>query len=147
MRSLPTAYRSLMDVKRDILGGSCSHHMSLITHIIRYYCNSPVEYDVSYVEDKYNKKGLTVAFTKVTSFSIHHLSLYKIYKSCRMAIVHAMGYIQWLEAIKLAASLTYPLKITKGLPISHPNTPPNLHLITIRNSVGLNNGCVGAGGT
>jgi hypothetical protein len=60
MRGLPTAtpvaYRSLMDVKRDILGGSCSHHMSLITHIIRYYCNSPVEYDVSYAEGKYNKK-------------------------------------------------------------------------------------------
>jgi hypothetical protein len=92
MRGLPTAmpvaYRSLMDIKRDILGGSCSHHMSLITHIIRYYCNSPVEYDVSYAEGKYNKKGLTLVFTKVTSISIHHLSLYKIYKSCRVAIVH-----------------------------------------------------------
>jgi hypothetical protein len=92
MRGLPTAtpvaYRSLMDVKRDILGGSCSHHMSLITHIIRYYCNSPVEYDVSYAEGKYNKKGSTLVFTKVTSISIHRLSLYKIYKSCRVAIVH-----------------------------------------------------------
>jgi hypothetical protein len=115
--AMPMAYKSLMDVKRDILGGSCSHHMSLITHIIRYYCNSPVEYDVSYAKDKYNKKGSTVVFTKVTSISIHHLSLYKIYKSCRMAIVHATGYIQWLEAIKQDASLTYPLKITKGLPI------------------------------
>jgi hypothetical protein len=27
----------------------------LVTHIIRY-CNSPVEYDVSYVEGKYNMK-------------------------------------------------------------------------------------------
>jgi hypothetical protein len=92
MRGLPTAtpaaYRSLMDVKCDILGGSCSHHMSLITHIIRYYCNSPVEYDVSYAEGKYNKKGSTLVFTKVTSISIDHLSLYNIYKSCRMAIVH-----------------------------------------------------------
>jgi hypothetical protein len=38
-----------------------------------------------YTEGKYNKKCSILVFTKVTSFSIHHLSSYKIYKSCHMA--------------------------------------------------------------
>jgi hypothetical protein len=43
---------------------------------------------VSNAEGKYNKKGSIRVFTKVTSITIHHLSSYKIYKSCRVAIVH-----------------------------------------------------------
>jgi hypothetical protein len=118
MRGLPTAmpvaYRSLMDIKRDILGGSCSHHMSLITHIIRYYCNSPVEYDVSYAEGKYNKKGLTLVFTKVTSISIHHLSLYKIYKSCRVAIVHVAEHNPAYQKQKENEKLVLTLRATSN---------------------------------
>jgi hypothetical protein len=52
------------------------------------YCNSPIEYDVRHAEGKYNEKGSTLVFTKVTSISIHHLSSYKIYKSYHVAIVH-----------------------------------------------------------
>jgi hypothetical protein len=48
-----------------------------------------------------------------------------------------------LQAIKLLASLTYPLKITKGQTIPHPDTSHNLHLINIQHSVTLNSGCCG----
>jgi hypothetical protein len=82
----PAAYGSLRDVKRSILSGSSSHHLSQVTHIIRY-CNNLVEYDVSYAEGKYNSKDLTIVFTKVTSISIHQLSSYKIYKRCHMTFV------------------------------------------------------------
>jgi hypothetical protein len=41
-----TANRSFGDVECDILGGSGSHHLSRVTHIIRY-CNNPIVYDVS----------------------------------------------------------------------------------------------------
>jgi hypothetical protein len=37
------------DVKRGILGGSGSHHLSQLAYIIRHG-NNPVEYDASYVE-------------------------------------------------------------------------------------------------
>jgi hypothetical protein len=49
MQSLPTASRSLGDVKRGILGGSGSLHLSQLAYIIRH-SNSPIEYDASYVE-------------------------------------------------------------------------------------------------
>jgi hypothetical protein len=48
-----------------------------------------------------------------------------------------------LQAIKLLASLTYPLKIIKGQTMPHPDTSHNLHLIDIRHGVGLNSGCYG----
>jgi hypothetical protein len=47
--SMPTTYGSLEDVKRGILDGSDLHHLSQLAYIIRHG-NSPVEYDVSYVE-------------------------------------------------------------------------------------------------
>jgi hypothetical protein len=61
------------------------------THII-IYCNRIVKYYLSYVEGKYNKKGFTIVFTKVTSISIHHLSSYKIYKSCRVTMVQVVEH-------------------------------------------------------
>jgi hypothetical protein len=48
-----------------------------------------------------------------------------------------------LQAIKLIASLTYPLKITKGQTIPHPDTSHNLHLIDIQHGVELNSRCCG----
>jgi hypothetical protein len=38
--------QTLQDVKYGILGGSGSHHLPLVTHIIRY-CNHRVVYDIS----------------------------------------------------------------------------------------------------
>jgi hypothetical protein len=52
-----------------------------------------------------------------------------------------------LQAIKLLASITYPLKIIKGpltyATMPHPDTSPNLHLINIQHGVGVNSGCCG----
>jgi hypothetical protein len=95
-------------------------------------------------------KILTIAFTKVTSISIHHLSSYKIYKRCHMTFVQVAehnpptknkrstrtllpchGLHPRLQAIKLLASLTYSLKITKGQTMPHPDTFHNLHLVDI----------------
>jgi hypothetical protein len=45
-----------------------------------------------------------------------------------------------LQVIKLHSSLTYPLKITKGQPIPHPNTSHDLLLIDIQHYIGLS-GC------
>jgi hypothetical protein len=42
-----------------------------------------------------------------------------------------------LQAIKLLASLTYPLKITKDQPTLHPNMSHDLLLIDIRHCIGL----------
>jgi hypothetical protein len=88
---------------------------------------------VSYVEGKYNMKILIILFTKVTSISIHHLSSYKIYKRCHMTFAQVVEHNPptknkrsmrtlfsrhvlrpRLQAIKLLASITYPLKIIKG---------------------------------
>jgi hypothetical protein len=112
---------------------------------------------VSYAEGKYNMKILTIAFTKVTSISIRHLSSYKIYKRCHMTFVHVAelnpptknkrsmrtlfshrGLHPRLQAIKVLANLTYPLKIMKGQTMPHLDTSPNLHSINIRHVVGLN---------
>jgi hypothetical protein len=130
--STPTACGSLGDVKHNILGGSGSHHLSKVAYIVRY-CNSPVVYEASYAEGKYNMRILTIAFTKVTSVSIHHLSSHKIYKRWHMTFVQVAehnpptknkrstrtlfshhGLHPRLQAIKLLVCLTYPLKITKG---------------------------------
>jgi hypothetical protein len=159
--TMPTAYGSPRDVKSGIISDSGSHHLSKVTHIIRY-CNSPVEYDVNYGKGKYNKKCSTLVFTKVTSISIHHPSSYKIVKSCHMTFVQVAEHNPpikdirstrtlfscyrlhpRLQAIKLLASLSYPLKITKGHPLPHPDMSPNLHLVDIRHGIGLNSGCCG----
>jgi hypothetical protein len=103
-------------------------------------------YDVSYAEGKYNMKDLILAFTKATSISIHQLSSYKGYKRCHMtfaqvaehnlpiknkrgtiALFSCHGLHPRLQAIKLLASLTYPLKRTKGQSLPH----HDLHLINI----------------
>jgi hypothetical protein len=95
-------------------------------------------------------KILTITFTKVTSISIHHISSYKIYKRCHMTFVQVAehnpptknkrsmrilfprhGLHPRLQAIKLLASLTYPLKIIKCQTMPHPDTSHNLHLIDI----------------
>jgi hypothetical protein len=47
-----------------------------------------------------------------------------------------------LQAIKLLASLTYPLKIIKGQSTLHPNMSHHLLLVNIRHCVGLS-GCYG----
>jgi hypothetical protein len=47
------------------------------------------------------------------------------------ALLYRHGLHPRLHAIKLLASLTYPLKITKGLTILHPDMSHNLHLIDI----------------
>jgi hypothetical protein len=52
---MPMAYGCLREVKRGILSGSGIHHLPNVTYTIRY-CNSSVEYDVSYAEGKYNIK-------------------------------------------------------------------------------------------
>jgi hypothetical protein len=107
-------------------------------------------------------KILTIAFRKVASISIHHLSSYKIYKRCDMTFVQVTEHnpptknkksmrtlfsrhrlYPWLQATKLLASLTYPLKITKRQTMPHPDKSHNLHLIDIRHDVGLNSGCCG----
>jgi hypothetical protein len=99
-------------------------------------------------------KDLTIVFAMVTSISIRHLGSYKVYKSCRMTFVQVAehnppikskrstgalfscyGLHPRLQAIKLLASLTYPLKITKGHPLPNLDTPPNLHLIDIRHGM------------
>jgi hypothetical protein len=104
--------------------------------------NSLTEYDVSYAEGKYNMKILTTAFTKVNSISIHQLISYMSYKRCHMTflqvaehnppiknkrgmgvLISRHGLHPRSQAIKLLVSLTYPLKITKGQPRSHPTTP------------------------
>jgi hypothetical protein len=45
--------------------------------------------------------------------------------------------------MKLLASLTYPLKMTKGQPTLHPNTSRDLDLIDVRHCVRLSvvHGC------
>jgi hypothetical protein len=53
--TMTMADRSFGDVEHDILSGSGSHHLSRVTHIIRY-CNNPVVYDVSLAEGKHNMK-------------------------------------------------------------------------------------------
>jgi hypothetical protein len=53
--TMTSASRPFGDVERGILSGSGSHHLSRVTHIIRY-CNNPVVYDVSWAEGKYNMK-------------------------------------------------------------------------------------------
>jgi hypothetical protein len=107
-------------------------------------------------------KDLTIAFREVTSISIHHLSSYKLYKRRQMTFVQVAehnppiknkrstrnlfsrhGLHLRLKAIKLLASLTYPLKRTKGQTIPHPDTSHNLRLIDIRHGVRLNSGCYG----
>jgi hypothetical protein len=78
-------------------------------------------------------KDLTIAFTKVTSISIHQLSSYMSYKRGHMTFVQVAehnppiknkrgmralfshhGLHPRLQAIIILVSLTYPLKITKG---------------------------------
>jgi hypothetical protein len=51
------------------------------------------------------------------------------------------GLYPRLQAIKLLASLTYPLKRTKGQPTPHPITSHDLVLIDIRHNVGLGGVC------
>jgi hypothetical protein len=46
-----------------------------------------------------------------------------------------------LQAIKLLASLTYPLKIIKGLPTPHPIMSHDLLLVDIRLNIRLSGGC------
>jgi hypothetical protein len=91
-------------------------------------------------------KDWIIAFTKVTSISIHPFSSYKIYKRCHLSFLQVAkhdppiknkrstitlfsrhGLYPMLHAIKLLISLTYPLKITKGC-----NTPatPGLAVVT-----------------
>jgi hypothetical protein len=53
--AMPTACGPLRDVKLDILSGFGMHHLPSVTYTIRY-CNSRIEYDVSYIEAKYNIK-------------------------------------------------------------------------------------------
>jgi hypothetical protein len=48
-----------------------------------------------------------------------------------------------LQAIKLLACLTYPLKIIKGQTIPHLDTSHNIHLIDVRHGIGLNSECCG----
>jgi hypothetical protein len=105
-------------------------------------------------------KDLAIVFTKVTSISIDQLSSHKIYKRCHMTFVQVAehnppikkkrgtrtlfsrhGLHPRLQAIKLLVSLTYPLKITKGQTIPHPDTSQNLHLIDIRHNAELSESC------
>jgi hypothetical protein len=106
-------------------------------------------------------KDLRIAFTKVTSISIHQLSSYNMYKRCHMTFVQMAehnpptknkrstrtlfshhGLHPRLQATKLLVILTYPIKITKGQTTLHLDTSHNLLLVDIRHNIVLS-GCCG----
>jgi hypothetical protein len=77
-----------------------------------------------------------MTFAQVTK---HNLSI-KNERSTR-DLFSRYGLHPRLQAIKVLASLTYQLKITKGHPLPHPDMSPNLHLVNVRQGIGLNSGC------
>jgi hypothetical protein len=86
---MPMVGRSLKDVKRNVLGGSSMHHLSEVAYTIRF-CNSLVEYDVSYAGGKYNIKDWQMHLQNLTSIFIHKLGSYKCYKRCHMTYVQVV---------------------------------------------------------
>jgi hypothetical protein len=73
------------------------------------------------------------SFSYELQFDMHfymHSYLHKSFYSCKKWVLQHPR----LQAIKLLASLTYPLKITKGQPNSH---PPHQHPTRCRAQWGL----------